>query len=126
MKIKSFLFFAFFSSFLFCTKSTTPEPIVTYTKADSGTTKTIDANKEFNIELNECVGCADVWKITQLDTTRIEYIGKAYSNPSCTNCVGGSHDATFSFKAIAIGSSTLELAYFSDTVRITIMAVGLD
>ena len=94
--------------------------VLTITSEDSGATYSMGREKRFNATFRECRGCADVWEIEEIDATKIKYIGKEYSNPSCRNCVGGSQDVTFKFISENLGSSDIVFSYFEDTVRITI------
>lgn len=89
-------------------------------KSDNGKTFTANLNDEFNVALEECVGCADVWTIAKQDSSKIRLEDKSSRDRSCSNCVGGNLTRVFRFKCIALGQSDLELTYFDDTVKITI------
>ena len=111
--------------FMHCTNPAKPN-ILTITAADNGKTFAFVRNADFNVTFNECGGCAYSWKIEKIDSTIIMYKGEKYSDPSCTNCVGGSHDVTFSFFTVDYGSSDMVFSYFADTVRLTIEVTALD
>jgi hypothetical protein len=89
-------------------------------KQDNGKTLNLLSGQYFKATFGECIGCAQVWRINRLDTAYIAFLNDSYSNPSCVNCAGGSHDRTFHFQAIKKGQSELEFVYFSDTVRVGI------
>ncbi len=94
--------------------------VYTIGKQDNGKTLNLLSGQYFKATFGECIGCAQVWRINRLDTAYIEFLNDFYSNPSCVNCAGGSHDRTFRFKAIKKGQSELDFVYFSDTVRVGI------
>ncbi len=90
------------------------------TQADSGKSIYVKAGEDFEITLNECVGCAEVWQIGEIDTTRIAFLANTYSGRSCQNCDGGSQDNSFHFRVLRPGASKISLHYFSQKVELTI------
>lgn len=92
------------------------------TQKDNGKTITLKVKKTFDITFTkECVGCAQVWATTAIDTTKIAFLSNTCSNKSCTNCTGGSQDHTFHFKVKKAGNSTLSFSYFEDKFSVTIV-----
>jgi predicted secreted protein len=89
-------------------------------ETDNGKTVSTKLNDVFNVALNECVGCAEVWTITKQDTTKIQLEQKSSRDRSCSDCVGGSLTRIFKFKCVEIGQSDLVLCYFDDTLKVTI------
>ncbi len=89
-------------------------------ETDNGKTFQAEMNDEFTIALYECVGCAYEWTITKQDPGNISLEEKTSRDRSCTNCKGGSLMRVFRFKCLQRGQSDLELAYFEDTLSVTI------
>jgi predicted secreted protein len=112
-----FLFILFYTGTAVAQK-TIKNPVIT--THDDGKTFTIKKGKTFKATLNQCVGCASVWKITKINNAKIRFISNTYSNKSCKNCTGGNIDNTFNFKAISPGSTTLVFEYFETVLQVTI------
>lgn len=115
-----------FSSACCCKKkgtdtTTTTAASTKITVNDNGKTFHVKLNSAIDATFNECVGCAQVWRITSIDKDKIETLPNTYSNKSCTNCTGGTQDNTFHLKAKAAGSSELTFSYFEQKVSVTIV-----
>lgn len=127
MKFTIPFFFFVFALFLFTNKSfgqykKINTDTIKITEKDNGKTFKLRKHQLFDVTFErECVGCAKVWQITKMDTTKIVFMGKTHSNPSCTNCTGGRHDNTFHFEAKHAGKSTLAFEYFDKKFRIKIL-----
>lgn len=123
--LAGFLLFAF--CFFSC-NSTKKVPVATESKtvtislSDNGKTYDLKLNEKFDATFNECIGCAEVWKISEIDKEKIEVLPNTYSNKSCTDCVGGNQDNTFHFQVKSAGKSTLSFSYFDKKVSVTINA----
>lgn len=91
------------------------------TANDNGKTFHVKVNEKFAASFNECVGCAQVWKVSDMDNDKLEMLPNTYSDRSCKNCNGGSQTNTFHFKARATGSSKLTFTYFEQLVAVTII-----
>lgn len=89
-------------------------------QADSGKTIRVKSGEGFEIKLNECVGCAEVWQIAEIDKEKITFVSNTYSGRSCQDCTGGNQDNSFHFKVLKPGTSTVVLSYFSEKVTLTI------
>jgi predicted secreted protein len=123
-----FLGAAIFTSSCCCKKKTKDSTSTTeissssvkITAADNGKTFHVKANEKFEATFNECVGCAQVWKITTIDKEKITVGENTYSNRSCTDCTGGTRDNTFHLQANAAGKSELTFSYFDQKIAVTI------
>ena len=87
---------------------------------DTGITFQMKVNEKFDASFNECIGCADVWKITKIDSTKIGYLSHTYSNKSCKDCIGGNQDKTFHFRVKTPGKSTISFTYFTKDISVII------
>ena len=90
------------------------------TKDDSGKTIRVKSGSGFEVTLHECVGCAEVWQVQEIDREKLDFLSNTYSGRSCKNCNGGSQDNSFHFKVLKPGTSTLILHYFSEKFSITV------
>ncbi|MGV3631105.1 MAG: protease inhibitor I42 family protein [Bacteroidota bacterium] len=103
------------------TKADKPSKSETHlVKSDSGKTIRIKKGEGFEITLNECVGCAEVWGIEKTDESKIRFISNTYSGRSCEDCDGGYQNNSFHFQVLAPGTSTVVLTYFEEKVSLTI------
>jgi predicted secreted protein len=110
-----------------CKKTTdsstsTSSAAVNITEADANKIISVKVNGKFSATFNECVGCADVWKVKASDDSKINKLADTFGNRSCTNCTGGTQDHIFHFEAKATGTSTLTFTYFDKTISVTIDA----
>jgi len=69
--------------------------------------------------LRECIGCAEVWRITNIDKDKISQMESTYRNGPAAGVNGGSQDHIFHFSAKDKGVSVLTFVYFKDTRTIT-------
>ena len=90
---------------------------------DAGKTFRLNVNDKFDVSLNQCVGCADFWKISEIDSTKIGFLSDTYSNRSCIDCVGGNQDKTFHFEVRKAGRSTISFNYFKENISVFIDAI---
>ena len=117
MKLLQILFYASVFTVLSCVPLTEPINYKTLTALENGKTIIMDVNNNYGFKFNECVGCPYIWEIKKYDSNLMQYLGKEYSNRSCTDCLGGNHDVTFIFKAISTGNSELIFTLFTDTIK---------
>ena|ERR1700754_613111 len=100
------------------------------TKADSGTTVTIAANEQLEIELSECRTCGYRWKTTAKPDPRVlTRRPQGRKDPACQppSCIGGSSTTVFRYTGDGIGRTRIRLQYFgpgqskaSGTFRVTV------
>lgn len=103
------------------TTKTNPNGPLAITQQDTGKTYTVKVNDEFTVSFGECIGCAEVWKVADMDAQKITKLTNTYSGNKCKNCVGGSQINTFHFKVIAPGPSNLLFTYFGQRFLVTIV-----
>lgn len=101
--------------------ATTETKTVSIGLADDGKTFNVKTNEKFAATFNECIGCAQTWKVAVSNPDMITTLPNTYANKSCTNCVGGSQDNTFHFEAKKAGTATLTFTYFDKKVTTTIV-----
>ena len=89
---------------------------------DSGKTFKVKLYENFEATFNECIGCADKWKITKMDSTKIGLLTITYSNRSCVDCLGGNQDKTFHFVANKAGKSAISFSYFKYNITFFIVS----
>ncbi len=88
---------------------------------ENGKTLTLKMNDKFDvIFLRECIGCADVWKITNIDKDKISQQENTYRNQPATGTMGGYQDHIFHFTAKDKGTSTLSFSYFKESSSFTV------
>lgn len=86
----------------------------------NGKTINLKINDRFDVVfLRECIGCAEVWRITNIDNARISKMEDSYKNGPASGVNGGSQDHIFHFAAKDKGVTTLSFVYFKDTRTIT-------
>ena len=86
-----------------------------------GKTISLKVNDRFDVVfLRECIGCAEVWKITNIDKDKIMQMESTYKNGPAAGVMGGYQDHIFHFTAKDIGISTLSFSYFKETSTITL------
>lgn len=86
----------------------------------NGKTINLKVNDKFDVVfLRECIGCAEVWRITNIDKDKLNQMESTYKNGPAPGMVGGSQDHIFHFTAKDKGVSTLTFVYFKDTRTIT-------
>ncbi len=89
---------------------------------DSSKTFHLKVNEKFDATYNECIGCAEVWKITKIDSLKIGLLSISYANKSCINCIGGNQDKTFHFIVKKTGKSVISFSYFTKNISFIIDA----
>jgi hypothetical protein len=114
---RSKVIFVLIVLFFSCTNNS-PRIQTKITKDSNNQTIELKINEQFDAGFNECIGCSDIWEISKIDSTKVQYLEKKYSNKSCQFCVGGNQDVTFKFKAIKYGESEMSFHYFGDTVKV--------
>lgn len=125
--MKYSIMFLVFAMFLF-TKTASSQNKVSHaatkiSEKDNGKILRLKKYQLFDVTFEkECVGCAKVWQITKIDSLKIVYLSKTYTNRSCTDCTGGTHDNTFHFKVKKAGKSKLSFDYFDKKFAINIVA----
>jgi hypothetical protein len=102
--------------------SETNTPHLNILLQDSGKTFKLKVHEKFDVTYNECIGCADKWKITSIDSTKIGLLSITYSNRSCIDCLGGNQDKTFHFDAKKKGISMISFGYFKYSIRVYIVS----
>jgi hypothetical protein len=86
----------------------------------NGKTINLKVGDRFDVVfLRECIGCAEVWRITNIDKDKISQMESTYRNGPAAGVNGGSQDHIFHFTAKNTGVSTLTFVYFKDTRTIT-------
>lgn len=86
----------------------------------NGKTINLKTGDRFDVVfLRECIGCAEVWRITNIDKEKIVQMESTYKNGPASGVNGGSQDHIFHFMAKDKGISTLTFVYFKDTRTIT-------
>jgi len=86
----------------------------------NGKTINLKVNDRFDVVfLRECIGCAEVWRITNIDKDKISQMESTYKNGPAAGVNGGSQDHIFRFAAKDKGVTTLTFVYFKDTRTIT-------
>ncbi len=86
----------------------------------NGKTINLKTGDRFDVVfLRECIGCAEVWRITNIDKEKISQMESTYKNGPAAGVNGGSQDHIFHFAAKDKGVSTLTFVYFKDTRTIT-------
>ena len=125
--MKYSILFLVFAMFLFTQSASSQSkvsPVATkISEKDNGKTFRLKKYQLFDVTFEkECVGCAKVWQITKIDSLKIVYLSKTYTNRSCTDCTGGTHDNTFHFKVKKAGKSKLSFEYFDKKFAINIVA----
>lgn len=104
--------------------ATAPPPNVPTLQVDphlqNGKTVNLKTGDRFDVVfLRECIGCAEVWRITNIENDKIGQMESTYKNGPAPGKVGGSRDHIFHFTAKEKGISTLTFVYFKDTRSIT-------
>ncbi len=92
--------------------TTTSSKVVTITRENNGETISVKLGEKFDVRLNECRGCADMWQLSQANRSSVSLLSATYSNISCTDCTGGTQDKTFHFETRAKGNAELNFKYF--------------
>ena len=90
------------------------------TAADNGKSIDVGLNETITATFKGCRGCASTWQIVEMDKTKLSLVSETNSNPSCKDCVGGSHDTNFNLKTITKGKSTIKFKYFEEIVTFSI------
>ncbi len=86
----------------------------------NGKTINLKVGDRFDVVfLRECIGCAEVWRITNIDKEKINQMESTYKNGPAPGMMGGSQDHIFHFTAKDKGVSNLTFVYFKDTRTIT-------
>jgi hypothetical protein len=86
----------------------------------NGKTINLKVNDKFDVVfLRECIGCAEVWRITNIDKDKLTEMPSTYKNGPESGVNGGSQDHIFHFTAKDKGVTTLSFVYFKDTRTIT-------
>ena len=86
----------------------------------NGKTINLKVNDRFDVVfLRECIGCAEVWRITNIDKDKLSEMPSTYKNGPSSGVNGGSQDHIFHFSAKDKGVTTLSFVYFKDTRTIT-------
>jgi predicted secreted protein len=86
----------------------------------NGKTINLKVNEKFDVVfLRECIGCAEVWRITNIDKDKLTQMESTYRNGPASGVNGGSQDHIFHFTAKDKGTTTLTFVYFKDTRSIT-------
>jgi predicted secreted protein len=94
---------------------------ITIKETDNGKTFTVKPKQSFNILFKkECVGCAQVWTIQEIDSSIVKLVSKSHKNKSCENCAGGTLDRIFHFKALKPGTTNLSFTYFDKILNVKI------
>ena len=90
-------------------------------RLQNGKTISLKVNDKFDVFfLGECIGCAQVWKITAIDKDKIGQLGSTYKNSPAPGMMGGAQDHIFHFEAKDKGVSVLSFIYFSENFTITL------
>lgn len=121
--------------FAACTSSKTPHKMedenkienpvsVNVLKVDpqlqNGKTINLKVNDKFDVAfLHECVGCAEVWTITNINKDKILQMESSYENGPGPHQIGGSRDHIFHFMVKEKGVSTISFTYFDKKSTIT-------
>ena len=85
----------------------------------NGKTINLKVNDRFDVVfLRECIGCAEVWRIVNIDKDKISQQESTYKNAPAPGMMGGSKDHIFHFTAKEKGSSTLSFIYFKESSTI--------
>ncbi len=92
----------------------------TITRSNNGETVSVRLGDKFDVLLNECRGCADMWQLSQSGKKIVALQSATYSNVSCTDCVGGTQDKTFHFETLSKGTTELNFKYFDAKFSVTI------
>ncbi len=88
----------------------------------NGKTLNLKVNDRFDVVfLRECIGCAEVWRIVNMDKAIISEQESTYKNKPAQGTMGGYQDHIFHFTAKEKGSSTLSFSYFKETSTINIV-----
>jgi predicted secreted protein len=94
------------------------QPVQKVGKADNGSTVELKSGETLEVDLSQCQGCEQTWKIpgwgSCLVMTKDEFV------PNCKDCNGGNGMRTFWFEAHKAGRAQLTFSYFGDTVNYTI------
>ena len=86
----------------------------------NGKTINLKVNDRFDVVfLRECIGCAEVWRVTNFDKDKISQQESTYRNGPAPGAMGGSQDHIFHFKAKDKGTTTLSFSYFKESSEIT-------
>ena len=89
---------------------------------ENGKTLNLKLNDRFDvIFLRECIGCAEVWRITNNDKDKISQQESTYRNGPTPGTMGGSQDHIFHFTAKEKGTTTLSFSYFKESSSFTIV-----
>ena len=90
-------------------------------RSQNGKTISLKVNDKFDVFfLRECIGCAQVWKITNIDTNRIGQLGSTYKNEPAAGMMGGARDHIFHFTAKEKGVSVISFTFFDEKSTITL------
>ena len=90
-------------------------------RSQNGKTISLKVNDKFDVVfLRECIGCAEMWAITNIDKDKIVQMGSSYKNGPAPGMMGGARDHIFHFTAKDKGVSTLSFTYFKESSIITI------
>ena len=85
----------------------------------NGKTINLKLNDRFDVVfLRECIGCAEVWRVTAIDKNKIEQMESTYKNGPAPGVMGGSQDHIFHFTAKDKGASNLSFSYFKESSSI--------
>ena len=88
---------------------------------ENGKTLTLKMNDRFDvIFLRECIGCAEVWRVTNIDKDKISQQESTYRNGPTTGTMGGYQDHIFHFTAKEKGTTTLSFSYFKESSSFTV------
>lgn len=86
----------------------------------NGKTINLKLNDKFDVAfLHECIGCAEVWTIININKDKILQMESTYKNGPAPGAVGGSRDHIFHFMAKEKGISNLTFTYFDEKSTIT-------
>ncbi len=104
-----------------CTNdATSTSSNITFTVDNDGDTLTVNIDEPFDVSLEQCNGCADIWRIDSLNEICINLIDESRIDHSCSGCVGGASTKIFTFNPVSTCFSKVSLVYFTDTVSLFI------
>lgn len=89
---------------------------------DNGKTAELTVGETFDVTFyKECVGCAEVWQVTNRNADLIGLNGdKHISENKDPKMTGGTSTHVFQFKALKSGTSDLTFKYFEQSFKLTV------
>lgn len=88
--------------------------------SQNGKTISLKVNDKFDVVfLRECIGCAEVWRVTSIDKDKVTQMESTYKNGPAAGTTGGYQDHIFHFTAKDKGIATLSFSYFKESSTIT-------